>query len=105
MMRDSRPVPPAIAGSWEDLFHRTQTGDQLLIMDEVEELEAFYEPRPHRAIGVVYDPAIESYRNYAPTVLPRRYDAYIHLDRSESLHPLHIIPDRMLEPETYPWGV
>lgn len=101
----SMQVPPAIAGSWEDVFCRTQKGDQLLIMDEVKEVEAFHNARPHRAIGVVYHPRREAYGNYVPTVLPRRYDAFVYLDRTESLHPLHVAPDRLLEPEMYPWGV
>ena len=99
------PVPPAAPGSWEDAFHRTEDQNQLLIMDDVSEVEEFHTPRPHRAIGVVYNPARESLGNYVPTVLPRRYDAFIHLDETDSLHPLHIEPNLLLEPETYPWGV
>lgn len=99
------PVPAAAHQSWEDIFHRTQKGDQLLIMDDIDPNDEFHEPRPHRAIGVVYHPAREAYGNYVPTVLPRRYDAFLHLDQTTSLHPLHLAPNRLFAPETYPWGV
>jgi hypothetical protein len=34
-----------------------------------------------------------------------RYDAFIYLDQTKALHPLHIKPDGHLVPETYPFGV
>ena len=37
-------------------------------------------------------------------VLPLRYDAFLYLDRTQALHPLHIEP-REGQPELYPWGV
>ncbi|MFO8150225.1 MAG: erythromycin esterase family protein, partial [Trueperaceae bacterium] len=61
--------------------------------------------RGHRAIGVVYDPRSERYGNYVPTDLPRRYDAFIHVDESRALHPLHVEPSEAGPPDTYPWGV
>lgn len=42
----------------------------------------------HRAIGVVYNPEGERRSNYVPTVLGRRYDAFIHCDRTTALRPL-----------------
>ena len=64
------------------------------------------EPRGHRAIGVVYDPAYEAFGNYVPTVLPRRYDAFLFIDQTQALHPLHLQPREDHEvPETYPVGV
>jgi len=64
------------------------------------------EERGHRAIGVVYHPEYEAYGNYVPTVLPRRYDAFLFLDRTEALRPLHLPVTREREvPETYPSGV
>jgi len=64
-------------------------------------------PRGHRAIGVVYRPEYERYGNYVPTVLPRRYDAFLYLDSTRALHPLHEVQPREEGevPETYPWGV
>jgi erythromycin esterase len=96
-------VPNARAGSWEDILH--QGDDQLLIFDEENLSEEFQESRGHRAIGVVYEPEFEGYGNYVPTVLPRRYDAFLYIDETEALHPLHIEPIELNPPDTYPWGV
>lgn len=83
------PVPPARAGSWEALLHTAGSHDRLLIFGE-DEPEAMREPRGHRAIGVVYNPAHERYGNYVPTVLPLRYDAFLYLDQTRALQPLHM---------------
>ena len=62
------------------------------------------EPRGQRAIDVVYAPEQEQ-RNYVPTILPRRYDAFLFIDKSQALHPLHLEPHSGPDPpETYPWG-
>ena len=67
---------------------------------------AWFEPRGHRAIGVVYHPESERYGNYVPTVLPRRYDAFLFLDRTEALRPLHLREPALDEvAQTYPSGV
>ena len=60
----------------------------------------------HRAIGVVYDPDYEHYGNYVPSVIPNRYDAFLFVDETRALHPLHLEPHNQGEPpETYPWNV
>ena len=98
-------VPPAREGSWEDILHRTSEEDRLLVFADLGEEVGFFEPREHRAIGVVYDPARERYGNYVPTVLPRRYDAFLYLDETSALHPLHVPPREDGEPpETFPSG-
>jgi len=98
-------IPPARGGSWEDVFHRAGEEDKLLVFTNLEENELF-EPREHRAIGVVYDPARERNGNYVPTVLSRRYDAFLYLDETRALQPLHVRPREDGEPpETYPSGV
>jgi len=99
------PVPPAREGSWEDILHRTSEEDKLLVFAEAENEDGSLEPRAHRAIGVVYDPARERYGNYVPTVLPRRYDAFLYVDESRALHPLCMQPrDDGEPPETFPSG-
>jgi erythromycin esterase len=97
------PMPPARQGSWEDVFHEAGGRDLLLLTDRLSDQAR--ERRGHRAIGVVYDPARERYGNYVPTDLPRRYDAFIFLDETEALHPLHVVPEEVGPPGTYPWGV
>lgn len=65
----------------------------------------FDEERDHRAIGVVYRPDAEKRGNYVPTVLGERYDAFVFLDRSQALAPLHGAPLGTGEEETWPTGM
>jgi erythromycin esterase-like protein len=44
----------------------------------------------HRAIGVVYRPERERWGNYVPTVLGQRYDAFLYLNDTSPLQPLHL---------------
>lgn len=100
-------VPPGRSGSWEDVLHSVG-GDRMLIFDKSPspELSAV---RGHRAIGVVYRPQFEQYGNYVPTVLPRRYDAFLFIDRTNAVRPLFEAElDLEAEeeaPETFPTGV
>jgi len=99
-------VPPAREGSWEDLLHQAGRDDRMLVFAPSGLSEAWFEQRGHRAIGVVYRPQHERFGNYVPTVLPRRYDAFLYLDRTRALRPLHLrVPDLSEVPETYPSGV
>jgi len=98
-------VPPAQKQSWEYLLHQAGPANKLLIMDDFMD-DVFMEHHiGHRAIGVVYQPKFEPYGNFVPSILPMRYDAFIYLDKTTALHPLHIQPDGHLVPETYPFGV
>ena len=103
-MERMRGFPSAREGSWEDVFHRAGEEDKLLVFAGDE--DGLLAPRGHRAIGVVYDPTRERYGNYVPTVLPRRYDAFLYLDETRALRPLHMRPpDEDGEPpETFPSG-
>jgi erythromycin esterase-like protein len=100
-------VLPGREDSWEDLLHRIEPADKLLVFDGSASDE-MREWRGHRAIGVVYHPEYEHFGNYVPTVLPRRYDAFVFIDRTRALEPLlwperHVIEEEV--PETYPSGV
>jgi erythromycin esterase len=99
-------VPAAQPGSWESVLHEADPADSLVITRTLRDADLAYERRGHRAIGVVYDPARERRGNYVPTVLPLRYDAFIHIDRSRALRPLHM-PERTdgEAPETFPSGI
>jgi erythromycin esterase len=98
------PLPPAREGSWEDVLYRAGGEDRLLVFSH-SEAEELLEERDHRAIGVVYDPGSERYGNYVPTVLPRRYDAFLYLDETRALGPLHPPwSGELEEPETFPSG-
>jgi len=101
-------VPPARAGSFEDAMYEAAVGDALLVFDGRghAEIAGLYQPMGHRAIGVVYDPRAERWGNYVPTVVPRRYDAFIYIDETHAVDPLHFPVHADGEPpETYPSGV
>lgn len=98
-------VPDGRKGSWEYLLHKAGNNDKLLLMDDFRNTFINEKRIDHRAIGVVYRPEHERYGNYVPTVLAARYDAFIYLDKTKALHPLHIHPDKLEMPETYPFGV
>lgn len=98
-------VPPAQKGSWEYLMHQAGPQNKLLIMDDCMD-DLFMEHHiGHRAIGVVYQPRFERFGNFVPSILPMRYDAFIYIDHTTALHPLHSKPDGHLVPETYPFGM
>jgi erythromycin esterase-like protein len=99
------PVPPARGESADAALHEaTAASDSVLVWDGAGgALDRAY---GHRAIGVVYDPTRERLGNYVPTILARRYDALVHIDRSTALRPLGLQPERPTEPpDTYPWGL
>jgi erythromycin esterase len=97
-------VPPAKQGSIEEFLHEEFAEDTLILFNN--ERSAQYEGTfPHRAIGVVYNPGRERYGNYVPSKIHERYDAFIYIDESHALHPLHIHPDGRKTPELYPFGV
>ncbi|MFG1705882.1 erythromycin esterase family protein [Nonomuraea sp. M3C6] len=97
------PVPPARPASLEALLHEALPGRESLFVFPPAGLRPdwYDEPLGHRAIGVVYHPERERRGNYVPTVVGRRYDAFIWLDETRALHPLHGEPWDDTEPETY----
>ena len=101
-------VPPAREGSWEDLCHEYVGRDALFVFDDRNDggIAGLADPLEHRAIGVVYDPRRERWGNYVPTVMPRRYDAFLYIDETRALDPLHmpVHVDHEL-PETFPSGM
>lgn len=102
----SMHVPEGKRGSWEYLMHNCGPGNKLLLMPDLANKPMFLENHiDHRAIGVVYNPEFEQYGNYVPSILPQRYDAFIHIDETRALYPLHIEAVGHLMPETYPFGV
>jgi erythromycin esterase len=98
------PVPAAHDDSVEDLLHRQFGENRLLIFDPERGNNRYDEVLPHRAIGVVYNPLHEKNGNYVPTILSSRYDAFLYIDKTSALHPLHLEPDGHLIPETYPFN-
>jgi erythromycin esterase-like protein len=102
----SMQLPEARKESWEYWLHRAGPENKLLLMDDFARNDALMEHAVgHRAVGVVYQPQYEQYGNYVPSILPLRYDAFIYLDETKALNPLHIQPDGHQVPDTYPFGV
>jgi erythromycin esterase len=99
-------VPDAVEGSWEHAFHLANNGqNRLLLMNKLKEENSLSSYIGHRAIGVVYNPEHERFGNYVPSILPKRYDAFIFLDETSALHPIHILPEGNQIPDTYPFGM
>jgi erythromycin esterase-like protein len=98
-------LPSASAGSWEYYLHKSGPVNKWMMMEDFMQ-DVFLENHiGHRAVGVVYHPEREQYGNYVPSILPLRYDAFLFLNDTQALHPLHISPDGAQMPETYPFGV
>jgi erythromycin esterase len=80
-------VPVARPGSWEEILHRQEPLNKIILLRGLRQESQLMQQRGHRAIGVVYNPDAES-GNYVPTVLPERYDAFLFIDRTTALRPL-----------------
>ena len=96
-------VPEARAGSLEALLHQQVGEDALLVWSPSGPRPAELERRlDHRAIGVVYRPQRERWGNYVPTVLGERYDAFLYLEDTTPLQPLHLErPDEHVPPAAH----
>jgi erythromycin esterase-like protein len=101
-------VPAARPKSFEAWMEGAAVGDSLLIFEDRDDggVPGLEEPIGHRAIGVVYDPDHERWGNYVPTVMPGRYDAFIYIEESRALDPIHMpVTVDGLVPETFPSGM
>jgi erythromycin esterase-like protein len=97
-------VPEARPGSVEDILHRQSSANRYLLLNQEPYHTTFNKNLPHRAIGVVYRPEREKWGNYVPSVMAKRYDALIYLDRTTALHPLHLKAHAGKMPDTYPFN-
>ena len=52
-----------------------------------------------------YDPDHERWGNYVPTIVPGRYDAFIYIEETTALDPLHMAVRVESEPEMDPSGM
>jgi erythromycin esterase-like protein/predicted phosphoribosyltransferase len=84
-----RHVRPALAGSYERLFHDAGIPRFLLPLrnspDLAQELAA---PRLERAIGVIYAPETERRSHYFYARLSAQFDYVLHFDTTRALEPL-----------------
>jgi erythromycin esterase-like protein len=99
-------VRPALAGSFERLFHDTGMNQFLLQLREGSARECLSQPRLERAIGVIYRPDSERVSHYFHARLAEQFDAVVHVDDTTALEPLERwAHDEVDLPETYPSGV
>ncbi len=105
---ERRGVRPALAGSYEELFHQTGVPQFWLDLRAcTAATEVLRERRLQRAIGVIYRPETERGSHYFETCLPDQFDALIHIDETRALEPLERTSEweRGELPETYPRGL
>jgi erythromycin esterase-like protein len=105
---ERKRVRPALADSYEALFHETGLERFLLAWSEADPFsEPLREPRLERAIGVIYLPRTERMSHYFWAELREQFDAVLHLDETRAVEPL----ERTAEwetgeaPETFPFAV
>jgi erythromycin esterase-like protein len=98
-------VRPALLGSYEALFHRSDIPNFLLLLDKDQEATSYLrQPRLQRAIGVIYLPESERLSHYFHAQLPDQFDAILHFDETRAVEPLEraAIWEHGEVPETYP---
>lgn len=96
-------IPAAIEESWETYIRDKFDKQDVLIEDTYS--SEYDVIKGQRAVGVVYEPAYDSAGNFVPTNLAKRYDSFIYIDETNSLHPLGNEPKEIAPPDTYPWGL
>ena len=86
---ERKVVRPALAGSYEALFH--ETGRPNFLVDLTTRgpvVTGLGQPRLERAIGVIYRPETERASHYFHAVLPRQFDAVLYYGRTRAVEPL-----------------
>lgn len=105
---ERKRVRPALAGSYEDLFHATRIPNFLLKLRDADWLSGVLrEQRLERAIGVIYLPESERVSHYLHARLADQFDAVIHMDQTRAVEPLERTAQWQAGelPETYPFAV
>ena len=105
---ECKHVRPALAGSYEALFHDTQCERFMLILNEADALsKELREARLERAIGVIYRIQTERQSHYFQVRLSDQFDALLHFDETRAVRPLEPTAewDAGEVPETFPFAV
>ncbi|HTO74486.1 MAG TPA: erythromycin esterase family protein [Thermoanaerobaculia bacterium] len=104
---ERKVVRPALAGSYEALFHLVGLPRFFLPLGADNPVSALHDPRLERAIGVIYVPETERQSHYFHASLPEQFDGILHIDRTRAVEPLEkgAVWERGEVPETYPTGV
>ncbi|KAB7665914.1 erythromycin esterase family protein [Bacillus sp. B1-b2] len=82
-------IPAAQRNSWEEHLHRAGAYNKYITFTE-ENRHLFDRLIGHRAVGVIYEPALEHYGNYVPSKISRRYDGFIYVDQSNAVMPIPV---------------
>lgn len=86
---ERKRVRPALAGSYENVFHETGLDRFLLLMSKGSDVSKVLQaPLLERAIGVIYRPETERQSHYFQASLSRQFDAVIHIDETRAVEPL-----------------
>lgn len=103
---ERKRVRPALAGSYEALFHEVGIDRFMLLLGKDERTIGLRHPRLERAIGVIYRPQTERASHYFHANLHDQFDAVIHFDQTRAVKPLERFGTWDDEiPETFPVGV
>jgi erythromycin esterase-like protein len=105
---ERKRVRPALADSYEALFHELDVGRFLIILrDGGTAVAPLRRPRLERAIGVIYRPETERLSHYFSARLPEQFDAVLHFDETRAVEPLERTAawERGEVPETFPTGL
>ena len=105
---ERKRVRPALAGSYEALFHAAQRDRFLLILNDGDTMvQQLSVPRLERAIGVIYRPDTERQSHYFRARLPSQFDAVLHFDETSAVKPLESTEEWETGelPETFPFAV
>ncbi|MGZ8160765.1 MAG: erythromycin esterase family protein, partial [Methylobacter sp.] len=105
---ERKHVRPALAGSYEALFHKLRPKSFFLkLRNGGKAAESLYTPRLQRAIGVIYRPESERISHYFQARLAAQFDAIIHFDHTRAVEPLErtSLWERGELPETFPTGI
>jgi erythromycin esterase-like protein len=103
-----RHVRPALAGSWERLFHDAGIARCLLPFRSDPDLaDACTKPRLERAIGVLYLPESERRSHYFHARIAEQFDYVLHFDETRAVEPLERTAtwEAGEVAETYPSGL
>ena len=105
---ERKRVRPALAGSWEALFHSELPPRFLLTWRRGDGVHGgLRSSRLERAIGVIYRPATERASHYFGASLGNQFDAVLHFDETRAVEPLDCNSEWRVEevPETFPFAV
>ena len=83
--REIMEIPQGGPGTLESALRALDMPQALLLLEDADDEPALRQVVGHRAIGVIYHPARDFPGNYVPTVLARRYDAFMYIAETKAL--------------------